>query len=143
MAKKIFMQLRRLRHYVTRQPLRTWPSCNRIRPPKQSTRYAKQLPQTKSAQKQTRRVRCVRFRVRRWGKWPVVRGGFSPTLSQMTNLFSSAAASPFNLTRWFAITSLTCVIVISIAEAQLLSKLFTDKLLRRDAEVTMEFVQSV
>jgi signal transduction histidine kinase len=61
----------------------------------------------------------------------------------MTNLFSSAAASPFNLTRWFAITSLTCVIVISIAEAQLLSKLFTDKLLRRDAEVTMEFVQSV
>lgn len=61
----------------------------------------------------------------------------------------SAAASgavsvrPFNLTRWFAATSLVCVSAISLAAAQLLSALFTDRMLRRDAEVTMEFVQSV
>lgn len=50
---------------------------------------------------------------------------------------------PFNLTRWFAVTSLVCVAAISLAAAQLISALFTDRLLRRDAEVTMEFVQSV
>ena len=50
---------------------------------------------------------------------------------------------PFNLTRWFAATSLACVAAISLAAAQLISALFTDRLLRRDAEVTMEFVQSV
>lgn len=50
---------------------------------------------------------------------------------------------PFNLTRWFAVTSLVCVGAISLAAAQLISALFTDRLLRRDAEVTMEFVQSV
>ena len=49
----------------------------------------------------------------------------------------------FNLTRWFAVTSLVCIGAISLAAAHLISTLFTDRLLRRDAEVTMEFVQSV
>ena len=50
---------------------------------------------------------------------------------------------PFNLTRWFAVTSLVCVSAISLAAAQVMSGLFTDRLLRRDAEVTMEFVQTI
>jgi len=50
---------------------------------------------------------------------------------------------PFNFTRWFAVTSLACVVVIAVVAAQLISQLITDRLLRRDAEVTMEFVQSV
>jgi two-component system sensor histidine kinase HydH len=50
---------------------------------------------------------------------------------------------PFNLTRWFAITSLVCVSAISLVAAEAMSRLFTDRLLRRDAEVTMEFVQSI
>jgi two-component system, NtrC family, sensor histidine kinase HydH len=49
----------------------------------------------------------------------------------------------FNFTRWFAVTSLTCVFAIALVAAQLISQLVTDRLLRRDAEVTMEFVQSV
>ena len=56
---------------------------------------------------------------------------------------SGTTVRPFNLTRWFAVTSLVCVGAISLAAAQLISALFTDRLLRRDAEVTMEFVQSV
>ena len=55
----------------------------------------------------------------------------------------AVAVRPFNLTRWFAVTSLVCVSAISLAAAQLISQLFTDRLLRRDAEVTMEFVQSI
>ena len=55
----------------------------------------------------------------------------------------AVAVRPFNLTRWFAVTSLVCVGAISLAAAQLISQLFTDRLLRRDAEVTMEFVQSI
>jgi two-component system, NtrC family, sensor histidine kinase HydH len=50
---------------------------------------------------------------------------------------------PFSLTRWFAITSLVCVSAISLVAAEVMSRLFTDRLLRRDAEVTMEFVQSI
>ena len=61
------------------------------------------------------------------------------------NPAASGAVSvrPFNLTRWFAVTSLVCVSAISLAAAQVMSGLFTDRLLRRDAEVTMEFVQTI
>lgn len=49
----------------------------------------------------------------------------------------------FNLTRWFSVTSLVCVALIAMVAAQLITVLFTSRLLARDAEVTMEFVQSV
>lgn len=49
----------------------------------------------------------------------------------------------FNLTRWFSITSLVCVALISMTAAHLITVLFTTKLIGRDAQVTMEFVQSV
>src|SRR3982751_1704370 len=49
----------------------------------------------------------------------------------------------FNLTRWFSVTSLVCVALIAMTAAHLLTVLFTGKLIARDAEVTMEFVQSV
>ena len=52
-------------------------------------------------------------------------------------------ARPFNLSRWFAIAGLICVATISIAAALLLSRLVGDRLLRQDAELSMEFVQSV
>ena len=58
-------------------------------------------------------------------------------------IWGARSVRPFNLTRWFAVTSLVCVTAISLAAAQLISQLFTDRLLRRDAEVTMEFVRSV
>ena len=50
---------------------------------------------------------------------------------------------PFNLTRWFSVLSLVCIAFISVGLALLLSNFLTDKLVRRDAVISMEFVQAV
>ncbi len=54
-----------------------------------------------------------------------------------------ADSKPFNLTRWFSLLSLACIASISAVLALLISNFLTDKILHRDAELTMEFVQSV
>lgn len=54
-----------------------------------------------------------------------------------------AAARPFNLTRWFALVSLTSILVVASVSAVLVSRLFVEQMLRRDAEVGMAFVQSL
>jgi len=54
-----------------------------------------------------------------------------------------AGARPFKLTRWFSGLSLVCVAAMSAASALLLSSFLTDKMLHRDAELTMEFVQAM
>jgi len=54
-----------------------------------------------------------------------------------------AQARPFNLTRWFSLLSFVCVASISAASALLLSNFLTDRMLHRDAVVTMEFVQAM
>lgn len=50
---------------------------------------------------------------------------------------------PFNLVRWFLILSFTSIAITSTASAYLLSRFLTDNMLRRDAVVTMEFVNSL
>jgi signal transduction histidine kinase len=50
---------------------------------------------------------------------------------------------PFNLTRRFSVLSLVCIASISAASALLLSNFLTDKMLHRDAVVSMEFVQAM
>src|SRR5262249_8508011 len=48
----------------------------------------------------------------------------------------------FNLLRCFSILSLLCISLISSASAFLLSRFLTQKMLERDAVITMQFVQS-
>lgn len=49
----------------------------------------------------------------------------------------------FNLTRWFSLLSLVSVAAISAVSAVLLSNFLTNRMLNRDAVLTMEFVQSI
>ncbi len=50
---------------------------------------------------------------------------------------------PFNLTRWFALVSLISIVVLVSVSAVLVSRLFVEQMLRRDAEVGMAFIQSL
>ena len=52
-------------------------------------------------------------------------------------------APPFNLTRWFSWVSLLCIGAISAGSALLLSNFLMDKMLHRDAVLSMEFVQAM
>ena len=57
-----------------------------------------------------------------------------------------AAATPpaaFNLTRRFSILALACVAIVAGALGFLLARMVTERLLHRDATVSMEFVQSI
>ncbi|HET9576369.1 MAG TPA: ATP-binding protein [Usitatibacter sp.] len=49
----------------------------------------------------------------------------------------------FNLTRRFSILSLVCVVAVAGVLGQALARMLADRLLNRDAVVTMEFVQSI
>ena len=49
----------------------------------------------------------------------------------------------FNLVAWFAITSLACIALISAISAHVQSHYLTQEVLRRDATVTKEFVESI
>jgi signal transduction histidine kinase len=61
------------------------------------------------------------------------------------NATRPAARAPagFNLTRQFSILSLACVVVVAGVLGQTLARMLSDRLLHRDAVVTMEFVQSI
>ncbi len=50
---------------------------------------------------------------------------------------------PFNLTRWFALLGLVTIASLSIASAMSLSRYLTDRMLRQEAVLTMEFINSV
>lgn len=55
----------------------------------------------------------------------------------------AAADKPFNLRRSFLLLSLICIALMSLASTWLLSRFLTSHMLRRDAEVTEQFVQSI
>jgi hypothetical protein len=50
---------------------------------------------------------------------------------------------PFNLTRWFLVLSFVSIVVMSTASAALLSAFLSNNMLRRDAVVAQEFVNSI
>src|SRR5947209_8066299 len=52
-------------------------------------------------------------------------------------------APPFNLKRRFAITSLTLIVLIALGLGWLLSHMLTQRMLQREGEVTMDFVQNL
>jgi two-component system sensor histidine kinase HydH len=56
---------------------------------------------------------------------------------------SEAEARPFNLTRRFLALSFLCILLTSAGSATLLSTFLTDNMLRRDAVVAQEFVNSI
>jgi len=62
---------------------------------------------------------------------------------------ASASASkaktplPFNLSRWFAIVGLVSIAVVGAASALLLSHFLTERMLRQEGQMTMQFVQSL
>lgn len=69
-----------------------------------------------------------------WHARPIVKGASGS---------KTASAAPFNLTRRFSLLALACIATLSISMAVLLSNFLTDKMLHRDATVTMDFVQNV
>jgi two-component system sensor histidine kinase HydH len=50
---------------------------------------------------------------------------------------------PFNLSRWFAIVGLISIAIVGTVSALLLSKFLTDRMLRQEGVLTMEFLQSL
>lgn len=50
---------------------------------------------------------------------------------------------PFNLLRWFSVLSLLSISAITVFSAVLLSRLLSEKMIQRDAVLTMEFVQTL
>ena len=56
---------------------------------------------------------------------------------------ASPPARGFNLTRRFSILSLACVVAVAGVLGHLFSKMLAERLLHREAVVTLEFVQSV
>ncbi len=53
------------------------------------------------------------------------------------------AAQPLNLRRRFALTSLAVILVIALGLGWLLSHMLTQRMLQREGEVTMDFVQNL
>src|SRR5512140_479198 len=60
----------------------------------------------------------------------------------MDRQFTSRRVS-FNLTRRFSILSFVCVFAVAGVLGQALARMLADRLLNRDAVVTMEFIQSI
>jgi two-component system, NtrC family, sensor histidine kinase HydH len=55
----------------------------------------------------------------------------------------STPAKPFDLRSWFAVVGLVAIAALSIFAAMLLSRFLTERMLRQEAVLTMQFVQSV
>lgn len=55
---------------------------------------------------------------------------------------NSPVQRPFSLTRWFLVLSFLCILITSMVSAFFLSRFLEQTMLRRDAVVTMEFVNS-
>ena len=53
------------------------------------------------------------------------------------------APKPFNLSRWFALLGLVSIALLSVASALLLSRFLTERMLRQEAQLTMEFIHSL
>lgn len=49
----------------------------------------------------------------------------------------------FNLSRWFALLGLLSIAILSVLAALLLSRFLTDRMLRQEAVLTMEFIHSL
>ena len=60
----------------------------------------------------------------------------------MDRQFAAKGVS-FNLTRRFSLLSFLCVVAVAGILGQALARMVSDRLLHRDAVLTMEFVQSV
>ncbi len=58
-------------------------------------------------------------------------------------MVSAKEIKSFNLLRWFSLMSFVSIAIISIVSALLLSRFLRDNILKRDAVLTMEFVQTV
>jgi two-component system, NtrC family, sensor histidine kinase HydH len=56
---------------------------------------------------------------------------------------STSSPQNFNLLRWFSLLSLLTILVTGTAMAAFLTRYLTDSMLRRDAEVTREFIESI
>lgn len=52
-------------------------------------------------------------------------------------------AKPFSLLRWFSLGSLVCIALIGVSSTLIMTRFLTDNMLRRDAEVSQEFVASI
>ena len=57
--------------------------------------------------------------------------------------FRNKASLPFNLSRWFAIVGLVSISIVAAASALLLTHLLTERMLRQEGQMTMQFVQSL
>jgi len=77
------------------------------------------------------------------GKQPAPSHVGSPVAGHRDTKPALASPKAFNLTRWFSLLSLVSVATISGISAILLSNFLTNRMLHRDAVLTMEFVQSV
>lgn len=62
----------------------------------------------------------------------------------MVRWFSrTGTARPFRLSRWFAIVGLIAIVVLSVTCAELLSMLFTNRMLGQEGVLTTQFVQNM
>jgi signal transduction histidine kinase len=61
----------------------------------------------------------------------------------LASAFRPQAALPFNLSRWFAIVGLVSIATVGVASALLLSSFLTERMLRQEGQMTMQFVQSL
>ena len=64
-------------------------------------------------------------------------------MNPVIRLLMGRKRSHFNLTKQFALLSFLCILLIGAVSAYLLSHLFTEKILSRDATVSQEFIDSV
>jgi len=63
--------------------------------------------------------------------------------SPLAPALRTQATLPFNLSRWFAIVGLVSIATVGTASALLLSHFLTERMLRQEGVLTMEFVQSL
>jgi hypothetical protein len=62
----------------------------------------------------------------------------------MVDSFSTTVtARPFRLSRWFAIVGLIAIVLLSVTCAELLSLLFTNRMLGQEGTLTTQFVQNI
>ena len=53
------------------------------------------------------------------------------------------SATPFRLSRWFAVVGLIAIVLLSVTCAELLSILFTNRMLGQEGALTTQFVQNI
>lgn len=63
--------------------------------------------------------------------------------SSLAPAVQAKAKLPFNLSRWFAIVGLVSISTVGAASALLLSHFLTERMLRQEGVLTMEFVQTL